>query len=147
MANRFFALLVGIDRYANPHQAPHLRGCVADVEGTYTLLTNRFGVPAEQIRMLTARLDRPDDPATLPTRANIIAGWQEHFAQAGSGDVVFFHYSGHGSQARSADPNEPDGYDETIVPHDSRTRGVYDLADKELANLFARDTRLEGISA
>ena len=136
MANRFFALLVGIDRYANPHQAPHLRGCVADVEGTYTLLTNRFGVPAEQIRMLTARLDRPDDPATLPTRANIIAGWQEHFAQAGSGDVVFFHYSGHGSQARSADPNEPDGYDETIVPHDSRTRGVYDLADKELATLI-----------
>ena len=136
MANRFFALLVGVDRYANPHQAPHLRGCVADVDGTYALLTSRFGVPTEQIRLLTARMDRPDDPATLPTRANIIAGWQEHFAQAGAGDVVFFHYSGHGSQTRSSDPNEPDGYDETIVPHDSRTPGVYDIADKELATLI-----------
>jgi hypothetical protein len=136
MANRFFALLAGIDRYANPHQAPHLRGCVADVEGTYALLVNRFGVPKEQILLLTARLDGTEDVATLPTRANIIAGWQQHFAQAGPGDVVFFHYSGHGSQARSADPNEPDGYDETLVPHDSRTAGVYDLADKELATLI-----------
>ncbi len=136
MANRFFALLVGIDRYANPHQAPHLRGCVADVDGTYALLTSRFGVPPEHIRLLTSRMDRPEDPATLPTRANIIAGWKEHLAQAGAGDVVFFHYSGHGSQARSSDPNEPDGYDETIVPQDSRTPGIFDLADKELATLI-----------
>jgi hypothetical protein len=136
MANRFFALLVGIDRYANPHQAPHLRGCVADVEGSYALLTSRFGVPAAQIRLLAARMEGSDDPATLPTRANILAGWQEHFAQAGAGDVVFFHYSGHGSQTRSSDPNEPDGYDETIVPHDSRTTGIYDIADKELATLI-----------
>src|SRR3954464_6360007 len=132
MANRFFALLAGIDRYANPHQAPHLRGCVADVEGTHALLTSRFGVPSQQIRLLTARMDRLEQPnnagnasedndengdKALPTRANIIAGWREHFAQAGPGDVVFFHYSGHGSQTRSSDPNEPDGYDETIFPH------------------------------
>ncbi len=136
MANRFFALLVGIDRYANPHQAPHLRGCVADVEGTQALLISRFGVPAEQICLLTSSMDAPNDSATLPTRANIVAGWKEHFAQAGSGDVVFFHYSGHGSQARSSDPHEPDGYDETIVPYDSRTAGVYDIADKELAMLI-----------
>lgn len=136
MANAFFALLVGIDRYANPHQAPHLRGCVADVDATYALLTSRFGIPAEQIRLMTARMDQLDDAANLPTRANIIAAWKEHFAQAGAGDTVFFHYSGHGSQARSSDPNEPDGYDETIVPHDSRTPGVYDIADKELAMLI-----------
>lgn len=136
MANRFFALLVGIDRYANPHQAPHLRGCVADAEGTYALLVNRFGVPPAQVRLLTARLDQNDPPETLPTRANIITGWQEHLGQAGPGDVVFFQYSGHGSQARSQDPNEPDGYDETLVPHDSRTPGVHDLADKELALLI-----------
>ncbi len=139
MANRFFALLVGIDRYANPHQAPHLRGCVADAEGAYALLVNRFGVPPADIRLLTARVnpsDNPDDPTTLPTRANIIAGWQEHLGQAGPGDVVFFQYSGHGSQARSQDPSEPDGYDETIVPHDARTPGIHDLADKELARLI-----------
>lgn len=138
MAGQVFALLVGIDRYANPYEAPHLRGCVADVEGTYSLLVTRFGLAPAQIRVLTARLGEQEDPAALPTRANIIAGWREHLGQAGAGDVVFFHYSGHGSQSRSVDPNEPDGYDETIVPHDSRTPGVYDLADKELADLIRR---------
>src|SRR3954471_11703375 len=98
MANRFFALLAGIDRYANPHQAPHLRGCVADVEGTYALLTSRFGLPSEQIRLLTLATCRPNHEANLPTLANILAGWKEHFGQAGTGEVVFFHYSGHGSQ-------------------------------------------------
>lgn len=138
--SRFFALLVGIDRYANPQQAPHLRGCVADVEGTYTLLVHRFGVPAAQVRLLTAKLGRANDPTedplSLPTRANILDAWQTHFGQAGPGDVVFFHFSGHGSQARSQDPSEPDGYDETLVPHDARTPGVYDIADKELAALI-----------
>ena len=66
MANRFFALLVGIDRYANPHQAPHLRGCVADVDGTYALLTSRFGVPPAQIPL--HRIAHESPPARL-------AGW------------------------------------------------------------------------
>ena len=141
MANRFFALLVGIDRYANPHQAPNLRGCVADVDATYALLADRFHVPPEQLRRLTARMGGDEDVADLPTRANLIAGWRDHLGQAGEGDVVFFHYSGHGSQARSIDPGEPDGYDETIVPHDSRTEGIFDLADKELALLIRQVER------
>lgn len=140
MAARFFALLVGIDRYANPYQAPHLRGCVADIEGTYALLVHRFGVPPAQIRRLVAPLEGKQPTSTdageLPTRANILAAWRDHFGQAGPGDVVFFHYSGHGSQARSVDPDEPDGFDETLVPHDARTPGVYDIADKELATLI-----------
>lgn len=136
MANRLFALLVGIDRYANPHQAPHLRGCVADVQGTYALLSGRFGVPESHIQMLTARLDQSEAPRDRATRANIVAGWQEHLAQAGPEDVVFFHYSGHGSQARGADPCEANGYDETLVPHDSRTPDIFDLTNKELAALI-----------
>ncbi|MCC6169768.1 MAG: caspase family protein [Caldilineaceae bacterium] len=135
MANRLFALLVGIDRYANPHQAPHLRGCVADVEGTYALLTGRFGLPAAQIRILTARLDQSEPAADRATRANMLHAWQEHLAQAQSGDVALFHYSGHGSQARTGDPADAAGYEATLVPHDSRTPGVFDLTGRELAAL------------
>jgi hypothetical protein len=141
MANRFFALLVGIDRYANPYQAPSLRGCVADIDATYALLVDRFHVPPEQVLRLTARADEDGDAAALPTRANIIAAWRDHLGQAAAGDVVFFHFSGHGSQARSIDPDEPDGYDETLVAHDSRTAGVFDLADKELALLIRQVER------
>lgn len=134
--SNFYALLVGVDRYKNPQQAPHLRGCVADVKGTYAFLTTRLGVPEENILLLTSSMDESEAPEHLATRENVIRGWQEHLAQAGAGDQVFFHYSGHGSQARSNDPNEPDGYDETIVPHDSRTPGVYDILDKELGALI-----------
>ncbi|MCB0139359.1 MAG: caspase family protein, partial [Caldilineaceae bacterium] len=137
MANQLYALLVGIDRYANPAQAPHLRGCVADVEGTYGFLTYQLGVPQRNIRLLTARMDANEAPPDLATRDNIIRGWREHLAQAGPGDQVFFNYSGHGARARAADSDDPSGYNETLVPHDSRTPGVYDIIDKELATLIA----------
>ena len=136
MANQLFALLVGIDRYANPAQAPHLRGCVADVEGTYGFLVYQLGVPQTNIRLLTARMDASEAPQDLASRDNIIRGWREHLAQAGPGDQVFFNYSGHGARARASDSDDPSGYNETMVPHDSRTAGVYDIIDKELATLI-----------
>lgn len=136
MPNQLYALLVGVDRYANPAQAPHLRGCVADVEGTYGFLLHQLGVPQTNIRLLTARMDASEAPTDLATRANIISGWREHLAQAGPGDQVFFNYSGHGARARASDSDDPSGYNETLVPHDSRTLGVYDIIDKELATLI-----------
>lgn len=136
MANRLFALLVGIDRYANPDQAPPLRGCVADVEASYALLTGRFAVPDDHIRLLTARHDQSEPESQRATRANLIAGWQEHLTQAGPDDIVFFHFSGHGSQARSPFPAAPNGYQATLVPYDSRTPGVFDLSAPELAALI-----------
>ena len=144
-APKTLALLVGIDRYRNTREAPHLRGCVADAEAMRALLVDRLGVPAENVRLLTARMDAQESPEELATRENIIKGWQEHLGQAGPGDQVFFHYSGHGAQARSNDPTELDGYDETIVPHDSRTPGVYDLLDKELGALI-RQVEAKGAS-
>ncbi len=51
----------------------------------------------------------------------------------GPDDEVLIYYSGHGSQADDLDGDEPDGKDETLVLHDSRTRGLSDLLDDELA--------------
>jgi len=141
MANQIYALLVGIDRYANPRQAPHLRGCVADVTGTHNWLITTLGVPEENILLLTSPLDQSEPAHLRPTRENIIQGWREHLAQAGEGDQVFFNYSGHGAQARSVDPNELDGFDETLVAHDSRSntpdgKPIYDILDKEIATLI-----------
>lgn len=136
MAPNLYALLVGIDRYDNPAQAPHLRGCVADVEGTYRWLTEQMDVPEGNVLLLTSRMDGSEAPELRSTRDNIIRGWQEHLTKAGSGDQVFFNYSGHGAQARSIAPENASGYDETMVPCDSRTPGVFDILDKELAQLI-----------
>lgn len=133
-----YALLVGVDRYDNPQQAPNLRGCVADTQAMYNFLTTRLQVPEDRILWLTSTLEGSEPAEQRATRENIIRGWQQHLTKAGEGDQVFFHYSGHGAQAKTIDPvNEPDGFDETIVPADSRTPGVFDILDKELAALIA----------
>ncbi|MBP7964881.1 MAG: caspase family protein [Caldilineaceae bacterium] len=133
-----YALLVGVDRYDNPQQAPNLRGCVADTQAMYNFLTTRLQVPADRILWLTSTMERSEPADRRATRENILRGWQQHLTKAGEGDHVFFHYSGHGAQAKTIDPvNEPDGLDETIVPADSRTPGVFDILDKELAALIA----------
>lgn len=117
MSTQFYALLVGIKRYDNPSQAPHLRGCVADVEGTYRWRVEQIGFQDENILLLTSRMDQSDPPERLATRANIIDGWMQHFAQAGPGDQVFFNFSGHGAQARSIDPRNASGHNETLIPY------------------------------
>ena len=139
LSPRLFALVVGVDQYKSS-VISDLGGCANDARAIYGFLTQRLGVPTENIRLLTSTGAEPDEK--LPSRQNIIDGWRWLIERTNTGDQVFFHYSGHGSQALSSDPNEPDGYDETLVPCDSRTtddrgRPVYDILDKELAALIA----------
>jgi hypothetical protein len=56
--------------------------------------------------------------ALMPTRANILRGvdWLVKGVQAG--DVLFFHFAGHGTQQPDTDGNEADGLDEALVPCD-----------------------------
>ena len=126
-----YALLVGIDDYPAP--VPPLSGCRNDIEAIEGLLTARVSGSghALHVRSLT------DEEAT---RAAVIAGFREHLAQATADDVAFFYYSGHGSQEPAPEQwwhLEPDHLDETLVLHDSRTPGQWDLADKELSVLIA----------
>ncbi len=128
MSHDFFALLVGIDNYSPLSRVPPLRGCVADAAGVQQVMLRRWGIPAAQVRLLA------DHEAT---RAGVLAAWQDHLlANAAPDRHLWFHYSGHGSQAPSIDPDEADGMDETMVLYDSRTRGSSDLLDKEMAYLI-----------
>ena len=126
-----YALLVGIDDYPAP--VPALSGCRNDIEAIKALLSVRVTGAGHSlhVRSLT------DEEAT---RAAVIAGFREHLAQAAKDDVVIFYYSGHGSQEPAPQEwwhLEPDHLDETLVLHDSRTEGQWDLADKELSVLIA----------
>jgi hypothetical protein len=125
-----WALLVGIDEYK---AVSRLRGCANDVEAMRTLLTNRYAVPEDQIRVLIN---------AAATRANIIREFHQFLIENPRiqyGDQILFHYSGHGSQM-PAGPGEfePDGRNETLVPHDSRSDGVFDIPDKTVAALLDR---------
>jgi hypothetical protein len=102
------ALLIGIDRY---ERLPYpLAGCVNDVHVIGNLLQSSFGFPAEHIVWLV------NEEAT---RAAILAALDALIEVTGPDDIVVIAYSGHGSQMTDRDGDEPDGMDETIVPHDS----------------------------
>ncbi len=120
------ALLVGINEYKAVND---LSGCVADVLNMQALLHGKFDFPDDSIRILT------DEQAT---HAAIIQAFKDHLiSRAEDSVVVVFHYSGHGSRMKDPSDKSPSGEISTIVPHDSRTEGVYDISADELRGLFS----------
>ncbi|PRW33622.1 metacaspase type II [Chlorella sorokiniana] len=107
MARR--ALLCGCNY---PGSNAELRGCINDCMAMRALLTEHFGFQDSGITMM---LDT-DPSTTKPTGANIKAKLGELVAASQPGDVLFFHFSGHGTQV--PDDGESDGYDEAICPAD-----------------------------
>lgn len=80
------ALLVGINRYSNPGVS--LRGCLNDVNSMVGVLTASFGFSPSDMKMLVNE---------NATKANIVANLHWLVENAAPGDVLVFHYSGHGS--------------------------------------------------
>jgi hypothetical protein len=114
---RKLALLVGINQYPESSFFTPLYGCVTDVHLQQELLVNRFGFNPKDIYTLT------DQQAT---RQGILQAFQEHLVQqAKPGDVVVFHYSGHGSRVADPDRDNSDGLNSTFVPVDSRLPAGY----------------------
>ncbi len=116
-APRKFALLVGINDYQNGISP--LNGCLMDVKLQRMLLEHRYGFAPGDIVALT------DAQAT---RKTILETFERHLiAQAQPGDIVVFHYSGHGWMVLDPDPNphffqEEDGQNKgvngTLIPYD-----------------------------
>ncbi|MBD2203704.1 caspase family protein [Calothrix sp. FACHB-1219] len=108
-APRKLALLVGINEYQNGIQP--LRGCTYDVELQKQLLIHRFGFSSQDIVTLT------DAQAT---RQNILTAFEQLLInQAKPGDIVVFHFSGHGSQVFDPDQDHESGLNSTLVPVDA----------------------------
>lgn len=100
------ALIVGINYIGTPNE---LKGCINDSNNINSLITNKFGF--DDVRVLQEQQATTD---------NIKEGLKWLVSGCRPGDVLFFHYSGHGSQvADTSDPDvEPDYVDEIICPID-----------------------------
>ncbi|MGB3493716.1 MAG: caspase family protein [Elainellaceae cyanobacterium] len=129
---RKLALLVGINNYA-PSQIGWgaLRGCVTDVQMQRQVLVHRFGFNPNDIVTVT------DEAAT---RDGIITAFQEHLiAQARAGDVVVFHYSGHGSQVVDSAPyRDETPLNSTFVPIDSPLPDGYQTAGGNVNDIMGK---------
>ncbi len=132
MDRKVFCLLVGIDAYGPPVNLP-LQGCRNDMRHLEQYLRGRLGEAASILTLA-------DDQAT---REGVVAGFRSHLAQAGSGDIVLFTYSGHGSQ--ELPPTEfaygdASGKLQNLLlfdaGHETGGQFVWPLADKELGLLL-----------
>jgi metacaspase-1 len=121
------ALLVGINDY--PGSQNDLQGCVNDITDVYDVLVKYFGFLSADLTLLSNK---------RATGSAILGGLQKLVTGAESGDVLVFHYSGHGSQVRDSEGDElKDGLDEIICPWDFDWDGKY-IKDDDLAELFGR---------
>ena len=121
------ALLVGINKYK---AVPKLQGSLNDIETMRQILLTRWGFSEKNITVVS------DEGAT---RAGMLAALDQLVKAAGPNDIVYFHYSGHGSQVEDLNGDErEDHLDETLVPQDGRTGEVRDITDDELDAIFAR---------
>ncbi|HYC58643.1 MAG TPA: caspase family protein [Thermoanaerobaculia bacterium] len=128
------ALLVGINEYSSQASKAlaggrfqNLEGAVNDVELMRDLLRSVYKVKEAEIVVLTNQ---------AAGRAAILNAIDQHLvAGAQSGDILFFYFSGHGSQVKNSLSEEADRLDESIVPADAND-GVADIRDKELRRRF-----------
>jgi hypothetical protein len=128
MANRVYALLVGINDYGPDIES--LDGCLNDVDLVHDYLRRHVDPAALGVEVVK------DGAAT---RAHVIDRFRAHLGQARAGDIALFQFCGHGARwasSRAFRESFPDGRDEGLVCSDSRRPGGYDLADKELAVLI-----------
>ncbi len=116
MSGKIYALLVGINDYPDPRN--QLNGCLTDVALQRELLIHRYGFNPNDVKELKNG---------EATRRGILDAFERHLIQqAKPGDVVVFHYSGHGCKVADSDPNpgriqKGQGFNGAIVPFDSQT--------------------------
>ena len=124
------ALLIGVHKYQHgPDSVFSDLNTESDVAAVRQVLMARFGFAAGDILTLTT------GPET--TRESILKAMQDFLlTPTEPGDIVYFHYSGHGSQV--PDPKDPSGVDETLVPSDWTQNGANDIRDKEMRQIIGQ---------
>lgn len=117
------ALIIGINY---PGTQASLRGCVNDAANMSRLLLQQ-GYPNDSEHMVVLTDDRTmSGQNSYPSGAIIIKAIQWLVQGVSKGDVLFFHYSGHGSQVPDKTGFEKDGLNETILPTDYKKGQIKD---------------------
>ncbi|KAL0699563.1 hypothetical protein Bca4012_055685 [Brassica carinata] len=120
------ALLIGINY---PGTAVELRGCVNDVRRMQRCLIDRYGFSNKDITVL---IDT-DKSSIQPTGKNIREALKKLIAEGESGDVLVFHYSGHGTRLPTEQGMfDATDYDECITPCDMNL-----ITDNEFREMVA----------
>nr|4AFP_A Chain A, Metacaspase Mca2 [Trypanosoma brucei] len=122
------ALFIGINYYGT---SAALSGCCNDVKQMLATLQKK-GLPINEAVIL---VDEDNFPGRTdqPTRDNIVRYMAWLVKDAKPGDVLFFHYSGHGTQCKSRGDSD-EKYDQCIAPVDFQKSGC--IVDDDIHKLL-----------
>jgi len=134
---RRLALLIAVQGYGRfGKEWQNLDGPINDVALMRQVLSKRFGFAPIDITMVC------DDQrcSAQPTRKGIDAAITALIQRAQPGDLVYIHYSGHGSTVPDANGDEgrPEGRDSTLVPIDARAVESREILDDEISIWLSR---------
>lgn len=119
------ALFVGINKYPS---SP-LNGCVNDVSDMANFLVEKCGFAMADVRLVVD--ERATKDAIVERLGWLLTGLRD-------GDRVLFHFSGHGTQLPTRNPQgEVDGLDEAICPVDFDWNDAHTIRDKDFNNIFS----------
>lgn len=119
------ALLIGVNYTGTPYE---LTGCIDDTTRMRELLTG-YGVTNFQV--LT------DTSVMKPTKENILKSFTSLIANAVTGDLLIFYFSGHGSFTFDYTGDEADANDEMIISSD--LQGVIDDELKRILSTHMKE--------
>lgn len=119
-------VLFGLNYAYDPNA--RLNGCINDVQSMANFLKATFNIPCE---VYTDDVNR-----SACSAMGIIQRLYQLSCESYSEnlDLVWIHYSGHGSYIRDGNSDEKDGCDECLVPSDYATAGL--VPDDYICQLF-----------
>ncbi|EKF30462.1 metacaspase, putative [Trypanosoma cruzi marinkellei] len=117
VSGTFRALFIGINYYGT---SAELSGCCNDVRQIIATL-QRKKIPIDEMSILVDEKGFPGANG-LPTRDNILHYMAWLVKGAKPGDVLFMHYSGHGTQTRATNDTE-EKFDQCLAPVDFASKG------------------------
>ncbi|MCT4655143.1 MAG: caspase family protein [Cohaesibacter sp.] len=127
-AGKIYGLTIGINDYAH---ISDLYGAVNDAKDIAAVLRKMGADEVVELR---------DDQAT---RKAILHHWNALTGKAGKGDIVFFHYAGHGTRQEAIIPGH-EAFDNMFLLHgfdDSTQEGSKErLIDNEIGHLLAQES-------
>jgi hypothetical protein len=129
------ALLIGIDEYSNFEEQYQLRGCVNDAKLMKSVLVDHFNFSESNITELHN---------AAASQQGILDAMENLVNKIDQNDIVVFHFSGHGSQRKSADTDEGTGMNSTISTADSGYMDPYpnlDIIDNVINDWLTRLTK------
>ncbi len=119
-----YALLVGLN-YPN-NEKMELKGSYNDVLAVEKYLIEQEGFDNDHVLILTDKFVGSENEQINTNFFSIVRRMKEMVSLSNKNDILFFYFTGHGTQVKDDDEDETDSHDEAFLPSDYENHRITD---------------------